>query len=105
MWAGYLGFQWRRTRYAGGAAVLFRAALHALPPPRCLLAALPHMLTCSCCVLPANPSSSAHLSSELATIIKEKKSLLPPTDAEGKRPVTPLDAEIAELEAVSSLHI
>lgn len=33
-------------------------------------------------------------------MIKEKKSLLPPADVEGKRPVTPLDGEIAALEAV-----
>ncbi|KAI7840105.1 hypothetical protein COHA_006146 [Chlorella ohadii] len=50
LWAGYLGFQWRRTR-------------------------------------------------ELAGIIKEKKALLPPADAEGNRPKTPLDGEIAALEA------
>ena len=38
--------------------------------------------------------------SELATTIKDKKALLPPLDAEGKRPASPLDAEIAALEAV-----
>ena len=46
---------------------------------------------------PAPPSGSC---SELATTIKEKKALLPPLDAEGKRPASPLDAEIAALEAV-----
>ena len=33
-------------------------------------------------------------------MIKEKKALLPPADAEGNRIKTPLDGEIAALEAV-----
>ncbi|PRW20444.1 plant F21F14-40 [Chlorella sorokiniana] len=50
LWAGYLGFQWRRAR-------------------------------------------------ELVGVIKEKKAALPPADAEGNRPKTALDGEIAALEA------
>lgn len=40
--------------------------------------------------------------SELAGVIKEKKAALPPADAEGNRPKTALDGEIAALEAVSA---
>jgi hypothetical protein len=38
--------------------------------------------------------------SELVGVIKEKKAALPPADAEGNRPASPLDSEIAALEAV-----
>lgn len=40
------------------------------------------------------------LCSELAGVIKEKKAQLPPADAEGNRPKSALDGEIAALEAV-----
>ena len=60
-------------------------------------------LSQSPCIAPLHPlppSIPFPRNSELAGVIKEKKALLPPADAEGNRIKTPLDGEIAALEAV-----